>query len=149
MKRIPEASKQILLSLLGSQKLAVLSTYSGEQPYASLVAFAATEDLSHLVFVTGRTTRKFANMLETPRIAMLVDNRSNSESDLAETVAATILGKAGEPAGAEKESRLKLYLRKHPYMDQFATSAESAIVQVRVETFVLVQRFQEVTKLEL
>ncbi len=149
MERIPEKSKQILASLLGSQKLAVLSTYSGGQPYVSLVAFAASEDLSHLLFVTDRATRKFANILEHPQIAMLVDNRSNRESDFSEASAATILGKARELAGGERESQLKLYLKKHPYLEEFATSSKSAIVQVQVETFIVVDRFQEVTELHL
>ena len=149
MKRIPEKSMEILASLLGSQKLAVLSTYSGGQPYVSLVAFAASEDLTRLLFVTDRATRKFANILEHPQIAMLVDNRSNRESDFGEASAATILGKARELAGGEREIQLKLYLKKHPYLEEFATSSESAIVQVQVETFIMVDRFQEVTELPL
>jgi nitroimidazol reductase NimA-like FMN-containing flavoprotein (pyridoxamine 5'-phosphate oxidase superfamily) len=98
MEKAPEKTKHLLASLLDSQKFAVLSTYSGGQPYVSLVAFAASEDLDRLFFVTARATRKFANILEHPRIAFLVDNRSNNESDFGEASAVTILGKARELA---------------------------------------------------
>jgi nitroimidazol reductase NimA-like FMN-containing flavoprotein (pyridoxamine 5'-phosphate oxidase superfamily) len=144
-----EQSKRILASLLGTQKLAVLSTYSGGQPYVSLVAFAESEDLGYLLFATDRDTRKFANILEHPRVAMLVDNRSNRESDFGEASAVTILGEAREPGDGEKEMCLKLYLEKHPYLGEFVKSAKCALVRVKVETFLLVDRFQEVTRLDL
>ena len=148
MDQNPEKSKQILAFLLGSQKLAVLSTYSGGQPYVSLVAFAASPGADYLLFVTERETRKFANILEHPRMAMLVDNRSNRESDFGEASAATILGTAREVVGEERTSRLKLYLEKHPSLEAFATAAEAAVILVAVETVILVDGLNKVTTLE-
>ena len=149
MERTPEKTKQVIASLLGSQKLAVLSTYSRGQPYVSLVAFAASEDLGHLFFTTARDTRKFANILEHPQIALLVDNRSNKESDFGEASAVTILGEAREIAGKGRETQLEFYLEKHPYLREFATSASCAILQVQVEDYIMVSNFQEVTELRL
>ena len=42
--------KQTITELFSAQKLAVLSSYGNEQPYASLVAFAVTDDLNHIIF---------------------------------------------------------------------------------------------------
>ena len=56
-----------LKELFASQTLAVLSTHQDGQPYASLVAFVATEDLKHIFFVTPKTTRKF----EIPELRLL------------------------------------------------------------------------------
>jgi nitroimidazol reductase NimA-like FMN-containing flavoprotein (pyridoxamine 5'-phosphate oxidase superfamily) len=83
MNKIEKISelRQILSSLFASQKLAVLSSFGNEQPYASLVAFAFTEDLQHLIFATTRSTRKFANLSSESRVALLIDNRSNTEKD--------------------------------------------------------------------
>lgn len=149
MKKPPQKTKESLASLLDSQKLAVLSTYSGSRPYVSLVAFAASDDLDRFFFVTARATRKFANILEHPQVALLVDDRSNNDSDFGEASAVTILGKARELTGEGREMQLKSYLRKHPCLEEFATLSTSALVQVQVETFVLVERFQEVTELQL
>ena len=57
-----QAIQQRLRELFESQNLGVLATHSSGQPYASLVAFYATEDLKHLFFVTPKTTRKFENL---------------------------------------------------------------------------------------
>ena len=74
-------AKKDLLSLLNSQPLALLATQNQGQPYASLVAFAASDDLKALFFATTRSTRKYANLSSDSRVAMLVDNRSNQASD--------------------------------------------------------------------
>jgi len=54
--------KRNLRKLLRSQLLAVLSTQNQGQPYASLVAFASSDDLKSLYFATSRSTRKYANL---------------------------------------------------------------------------------------
>jgi nitroimidazol reductase NimA-like FMN-containing flavoprotein (pyridoxamine 5'-phosphate oxidase superfamily) len=69
--------KSRLEALLRTQQLGVLSTQYKGQPYASLVAFAATEDAKYLLFATTRSTRKYANMESDSRVAMLIDSRSN------------------------------------------------------------------------
>ena len=48
-----------LAELFRSQSLATLATHNDGQPYASLVAFYAADDLKHIYFVTPKTTRKF------------------------------------------------------------------------------------------
>jgi nitroimidazol reductase NimA-like FMN-containing flavoprotein (pyridoxamine 5'-phosphate oxidase superfamily) len=52
----------------------VLSTQQQGQPYASLVAFVACDDLRHIYFVTPKTTRKFANLTANPSAAFIVNN---------------------------------------------------------------------------
>ena len=73
-----EKSEQVqkhLRDLLGSQNLALLATHADGQPYASLVAFVATEDLKHIFFVTPKTTRKFSNLSADRRVAMMINSR--------------------------------------------------------------------------
>jgi heme iron utilization protein len=140
-------TKQILSSLLATQNLAVLSTHSDGQPYASLVAFAASEDLKHLLFVTERGSRKYANLHENPRVAMLIDNRSNRESDFIDASAATALGMARELSEIERTRWLKLYLARHPYLETFAESSACVLVQVQVDNYILVNSLREVTEL--
>jgi len=78
-----------LRELFSSQSLAVLATQDRGEPYGNLVAFAATEDLKHLLFATTRATRKYNNLTKNPRIAMVIDNRSNREEDFQRAMAAT------------------------------------------------------------
>lgn len=54
--------KRDLRKLLRSQPLAVLTTQNQGQPYASLIAFASSDDLKSFYFATTRSTRKYANL---------------------------------------------------------------------------------------
>jgi nitroimidazol reductase NimA-like FMN-containing flavoprotein (pyridoxamine 5'-phosphate oxidase superfamily) len=144
-----ESIRQVLRELLSSQKLAVLSTHHSGQPYASLVAFACSDDLRYLYFVTPRTTRKFGNLTNDCRMALLVTSSANQEVDFHEAMAATVVGSAGEISGPEKEVALNRYLEKHPYLEEFARSPTCAFVQVHARTYILVKNFQHVMELHL
>ena len=139
-----EQIREILLELFSSQKLAVLGTHQGGQPYGNLVAFAATPDLKNLFFATTRATRKFANLRADSRVSMGLDNRSNRVADFRKAVAATALGRAEETKGEERKKFIKIYLAKHPHLKEFVTSPTCALVRIRVEVYYLVWRFQNV-----
>jgi nitroimidazol reductase NimA-like FMN-containing flavoprotein (pyridoxamine 5'-phosphate oxidase superfamily) len=141
--------KEFLKDLFSSQRLAVLATQSKKQPYGNLVAFMATNDLKHLLFATTRATRKYANISSNPRIAMVVDNRSNQEADFHQAAAVTATGVVKEIEGPEKNRFQKLYLAKHPYLKEFVSSPTCALLKVEVETYYIVNRFQNVVELHI
>ena len=95
--------REKISSVFTYQSLAVLATQKDGRPYANLVAFAATEDLRILLFTTSRSTRKFSHILDSPQVALLIDNRTNSIRDFRDAVAISALGKATVVEGAEKE----------------------------------------------
>jgi heme iron utilization protein len=140
-------TKIIVQDLLPSQPLAVLSTHQAGQPYSNLIAFAATPDLESIFFATTRATRKFANLMADPRLALLIDNRANQEADFAEAAALTILGSAHEVHGSEKEQGLQLFLAKHPYLKDFVSAPSCALLKVKVAKYILVTQFQEVREM--
>ena len=57
-----EGIRTLRREMITGQKLAMLATHKGGQPYASLVAFSASDDLRFLYLVTPRATRKFGNL---------------------------------------------------------------------------------------
>ena len=138
-----------LRNLCESQKLAVVSTQSAGQPYASLVAFAATDDLRHIFFVTARTTRKFANLTSDSRVAVLINSSSNEESDFHEAVSITVTGTAQEILEPERRDILDLYLSKHPYLEDFAKSPSCAVIKVVAKSYYMVQNFQKVMEFHI
>lgn len=141
--------KQTITELLSSQKLAVLCSFGNDQPYASLVAFAGTDDLKHILFATTRSTRKYANLTSESKVSLLIDNRSNEEKDFSYAVAATALGQAEEVRNAERESLVEIYLRKHPYLADFVASPSCALLKVSVQRYYVVSRFQNVQELHM
>ena len=141
--------KKVVKNLFDSQQLGVLATYGEGQPYSSLVAFAATNDLKYLVFATTRATRKYANLSAESRVALLVDNRSNQDSDFHSAVAVTALGNAEEVKESERDRFLRLYIAKHPYLEEFVNSPPCALLKVSVQKYYMARRFQNVVELHV
>ena len=141
--------RKTLQELFSSQRLAVLATQGTEHPYGSLIAFAATHDLKHILFATTRATRKYANLSALSRVAMVVDNRSNQDSDFHKAVAVTVMGTAEEVKDTEREDFLRLYLSKHPHLEEFVMSPTCALLKVSVDRYYLVSRFQNVMELHV
>jgi nitroimidazol reductase NimA-like FMN-containing flavoprotein (pyridoxamine 5'-phosphate oxidase superfamily) len=141
--------KEFLKDLFSSQRLAVLATQNKRQPYGNLVAFVAANDLKYLLFATTRGTRKYSNISDNPRVAMVIDNRSNQEADFHQAAAVTATGVVEEAEGPGKETLLKLYLSEHPYLKDFVSSPTCALLKMNVETYYVVREFQNVMKLHI
>lgn len=136
MSRLSQHRDQ-LNELLLSQQFAVLSTHRGGQPYSNLVAFAATDDLRHLLFVTGKHTSKFENIRKDEKVAMLIDSRTNKVSDFKNALALTAIGIARETLGRERDLMSRLYLAKHPHLAEFLNMADNALMNVTVADYII------------
>lgn len=131
-------------SLIQNQLPAVLSTLQDGQPYDSLVAFTANEDLSKIYFATSRSSRKFINMVQDNRIALLIDNRSNQQEDFQSAPAITVIGSVQESEGEDRDKTEKLHLFRHPYFEEFFRAPSTTLMYVHVLRHIMVTHFQEV-----
>ena len=138
-----------LRELFHSQNLATLSTQQSGQPYASLVAFFASEDFRHIYFATPNTTRKYANLMAENRVAMLINSSTNQVSDFHRAISVTAIGKAAELNGQKAEAIRKQYLTRHPYLADFVNSPTCALIDMTVTTYYMVRNFQNVTELHM
>ena len=134
----------VLRALFRSQRYAVLATDDQGQPFASLMAFAATEDLRQIVILTERNRRKFANLKANRRVALLIDDRENKGSDTQDSVAVTAIGEAEEAGSGAGVALLDLFIARHPYLAAFAAAPSCAIVTVKISSYLLVSRFEQV-----
>jgi nitroimidazol reductase NimA-like FMN-containing flavoprotein (pyridoxamine 5'-phosphate oxidase superfamily) len=141
--------KRELKKLFKKQKLAVLATHKNGQPYSSLVAFAVTEDLKHIIFATSRSTRKYEHFSSDGRVALLIDNRTNKVADFHSAIAVTAVGTAMEPDENNRQQLVQRYLAKHPHLKDFVQSPTCALVQVSVKTYYVVRTFQNVMELHV
>ena len=145
MKR-DDAVKKAIHELLRQQQLGVLSTVGEDAPYASLVAFAVADDDRQLYFATPRATRKFANITANARVALLVNNSINHPEDFHLAKAVTAVGSARPIPEARLEAVRTRYLDKHPYLESFAYSPSCVFLEIRVDRYILVERFQNVSE---
>jgi len=132
--------------LLSSQKLGVLATHEDRRPYQSLVAFVVSADLKHIYFATETETRKHSNLVKSPEVSMLFDDRGNAEDDFNRGIAVTALGKAATVKPRSLKKARELYLEKHPSLDGFLKSPTCRMFQIKVKTYMVVTEFQRVAE---
>jgi general stress protein 26 len=143
-----EDSINLAKELFSSQKLAVLSTQNGGQPFSNLIAFVHADDLRFLIFVTNRDTHKYRNISAESKVSVLVDSRKHEISDFENAVAITAFGTAGEVTGNEWKTLAALYLQKHLHLKDFVNKPSSALIKIDV-TDLFIARFDSVYILHL
>jgi nitroimidazol reductase NimA-like FMN-containing flavoprotein (pyridoxamine 5'-phosphate oxidase superfamily) len=131
--------------LVDSQKYGVLATQGKGQPYASLIAFAVSDDLSAATFATPVATRKYSLLANCDRVSLLIDSRSEGADDMMKVQAVTVTGRAVElEQGPEWNIWSKRLIERHPHLEAFVRSPTSALFRIDFIRFFHVMRFQEV-----
>jgi len=145
----PHHAWRDIREIFDTQRFAVLSTHAEGQPYASLVAFAATDDLQRVIFCTPRGTRKYANISRDPRAAMLFHTSRNAAVDCDQAMAVTATGMTVEVPDGCKEAMAAVFLARHPELADFVCDPQNALVALDVSEYHLVRRFQDVVRLHV
>lgn len=123
----------------------VLCTQSQSQPYGSLVALAASDDLTTFVFSTPITTRKYRWLTQCDQVALVIDNRSGAPIEVMQVEAVTVTGRAHVvPPGPDFERWASQLIGRHPHLAAFVRAESSALIRVEVVRYFHVCRFQEV-----
>jgi heme iron utilization protein len=134
------------LRAFDSEPFAVLATEGREGPYVSLVACAFAEDGTTLLVATPRKSRKFRNLVINREVAVLIDRRpGKSQEALTDGEALSLTGAAVPVRRGEDrwEELCRVYLDKHPGLEEFLRSKSTALVAITVEEAVCVSRFEE------
>jgi nitroimidazol reductase NimA-like FMN-containing flavoprotein (pyridoxamine 5'-phosphate oxidase superfamily) len=135
--------------LVKDQSYGVLCTQSDGQPYGSMIAFAFTEDLRHVVFGTPKATKKYEILTACSNVALVVNNMNRHPNDLMNVEAFTATGRASEITPTEAATRrANVLLQRHPYLEAFISSPSTALFEVEVGRFFFVRSFQDVTQWE-
>lgn len=130
--------KTYIEDVFKANKLAVLATEGNGQPHASLVAITPIDDFVHLIFATYRSTRKYKNLINNGKIAILFENRFINNLNQKETTALTAYGYAKEVNKDEYNMALQTHVLKHPSQSAFVFSTDCAVFLVVVEAYQLV-----------
>jgi hypothetical protein len=118
--------------LMKDQKLAVLASFMIMCPIRTMWDSQPVMISNTYFFVTPVATRKYSYLMDSRKASMMIDNRSNDESDFKDTMAVNATGKVME---AEKTDDFKdLYLEKHPYLHDFLLSPSSALMRMKVKS---------------
>lgn len=133
--------------LVKDQLYGVLCTQSDGQPYGSMVAFAFTEDLKHVVFGTPKATKKYEILTACRNVAFVVNNMNRHPNDLMKVEAFTATGMAHEITQLNISSRWAgLLAIRHPNLEAFFSSPSTALFEIEIGRFFFVRSFQDVTQ---
>lgn len=141
----PSEVKELLQTTLSSQRFGVYNTVRNEQPHSALVGFAITPDLSKIIILTPKNTRKYINTQMNQRVNLFVSTTTNDPKDLDSAITISVLGKAEVSDKLSKDlvSEYKaIYLQKNKYMEPLAEKMEDMIV-INAETFELTKNYQK------
>jgi nitroimidazol reductase NimA-like FMN-containing flavoprotein (pyridoxamine 5'-phosphate oxidase superfamily) len=132
-----ENLSELIKRLLASQRFAVITTQAEGQPYSNLIAFAEADNLSSLLFVTGRNTKKYSNAISNKSVAILIDNRTNKAADLNNTIAVTALGTIEEVSIDQEDYFSKIYISKHPQLEDFLHKPSNVLMRVAITDYIV------------
>lgn len=139
------ALRERIRTLMTEQPYAVLCTQGGGQPYGSVIAFAANQELNAVVFATPIATRKYRLLTACDRVALVVDNRAGFPGDVSRIDAVTVTGKAVQLTDTGlSQVWQRLLVHKHPPMKDFICAPSTAIFRIDILRYLHVVRLREV-----
>lgn len=143
-----EAIENRVRKILSEQNFAILATLSGDRPYTNIVAFHCSGDLKTLLFITPEATAKYERIRDNPNLSLFIDDRSNRGTDISESTGITIIGKSCSINEDLGKKLIEGYISKHPYLEEFALSSDSAPVFVKAIRYHIVYKFQDLVVLD-
>ena len=127
-------TRDVIKSVLTAQYYAVLCSADNGQAFGNLVAFAAAENLKSIAFATARRTSKYSRVKNNRQVSLLIDNRTNRDSDVLSAIAITAYGLAAELTRGAAAYK-KLLARKHPHLSEFVGRPDTAIFRIKISAY--------------
>jgi nitroimidazol reductase NimA-like FMN-containing flavoprotein (pyridoxamine 5'-phosphate oxidase superfamily) len=139
---VPTKIEQIKEIIKGND-LCVLATVSEGKPHCSLMSYCADEE-GHTLYLASHTeTRKYANIMENPRVSLLIDTREGSGGRTA-IQALTVSGEfQAITASGEKERARTRLIHKHPHLQEFVGEPGVEIFAIKITAFQLLDGIQD------
>jgi general stress protein 26 len=137
--------KQKLADLFNEQRFGVIATQGKTEPYTNLVTFLTSEDFKKIYFPTSKKSKKYENLSENSRMSILIDDRGNNPQDIKKAMAVTAVGISKE----NKDIKIvNAFLLKHPYLKKFVNSPNSVIIEIGIEKYIIVDRFENINTID-
>ena len=129
---------------LRTNNLAVLATEGNGQPHACFITITPMDDFVHLIFATYRNTRKYNNLINNGKVAILFENRSTISQSQPDITVLTAFGHAAEVDIAISDAALQAHLSRHPELESFLLSYDCAIFKVKVNAYQVVRGIEDI-----
>jgi nitroimidazol reductase NimA-like FMN-containing flavoprotein (pyridoxamine 5'-phosphate oxidase superfamily) len=134
-------------ALVRERNTCVLATAWENSPHCSLMSYVTDPDCRTIYMVTHRQTKKYRNLIENPKVSLLIDTREGTPGmDRTAIEALTVTGtfslltEPGQAAGVRKH-----LLARHPHLQEFLADPLAEVFAVRIESFQLLEGIQDAT----
>ena len=142
----PTAIRDSVRTLLKTTGFAVLATEDAGQPHTSLIAITPLDEGQRLVFATYRNTRKFTNLMQNPRVSLLIDGRYREAAiGTPEGLILSAVGRVREIDADTLSHRLTAHLQRHPDLATFMQAPDCVLLEVEVDRYQVVRGIDDVT----
>ena len=131
-------------TILETARFAVLATQDCGQPHASLVAMTPIRANCSILFATYRSTRKFANLSRSNRVALFIGDQIANHSESESPSVLTTHGIASEAPLARHDELACKHAERHPQLAEMLDSMDCALVLVRITAYEIVQSIDQV-----
>ena len=138
------AIKTYIEEIFKNSRFAVLVTEGDGQPHASLIAVTPMEGYRKLIFATYRNTRKFQNITNNGKVAVLVESIDINSSGLKESFVLTAFGHVEDIETEEKNMVFEAHLKRHPGLLSFMQSEDCSLIRIKVDTYQVVRGIDDV-----
>ncbi len=130
-------------ALVKGKDICVLSTVSENgTPHCSLMAYIADEACTEIYMATHISTLKYKNLLNNSAVSLLIDSREFTPREKAQAL--TVSGVFQPVENVEKRARVEAkLLRQHPHLTDFIQHPDTALICVKVETYLLLEGLTE------
>jgi len=140
---------ELLNIALQTSRFGVLATEGKGQPHVSLIAITPVKGFSQLVFATYRNTRKFRNLINNGKVAVLLSGGDSDIPGLQNGSVVTAVGHAEEIGITNYHAALQAHINRHPELMTFLGSSDCALVLINVEKYQIVQGIEQITWLSV
>lgn len=137
----------VLRRIFAEQRYGILATNGEQYPHTTIVCYAPADNLSTLLFVTPRPSRKFQFLLQQPHASLFVDNRSADPEALHQSYGIEARGTATQVEDSHRNAYRSLYLAKYPELSSFIDADTNAFFTLSVQRYDIVHDFQTVIQL--
>jgi nitroimidazol reductase NimA-like FMN-containing flavoprotein (pyridoxamine 5'-phosphate oxidase superfamily) len=125
--------------IVKANDLCVLATVSEGRPHCSLMFYISDEDGREIFLISHKATKKYANLMENPKVSLLIDTREEEEGQRRINIKAlTVSGEFQTINDSVKKGLIQeKFLKRHPHLVDFLSDPGAEIFSIKTKSFQL------------
>ena len=131
--------------LVKANDLCVLATVSEGRPHCSLMSYISDEDGHEIFLISHKTTKKYVNLMENPKVSLLIDTREEEKGERRIHIKAlTVSGEFQTINDSVKKGLIReRFLKRHSHLIDLLNDPDAEIFSIKVKSFQLLDGLKD------